>query len=330
MPLVANRRFLPALLALVSLTGCAADPPDSEVGEATAAAEMANVDLDAEGSFSCDFGLPNDLPLPAVPPLIERDRMYMAARPGLITKQLPIGFDPQTGNIFSGGRYLFDTYENARAYADWVRHGFILDGVEFLDRPIFLAPDCHAWRVVGARAYAPTEAQVVMRTERFAVPAGTWGSLHRVFQDARKEAERRGLAAVWLVANEDEGLAQLVYYGPRVGTPDPNAPDFASFGALAGAPALGDSVAPASWSRTFDRTHWVLTVWFPFVAGDQGEPSLWLNSPPFPAPFCGDGVCEPSRGESGASCAADCPAACGDGVCQAGEDTHACPGDCRL
>jgi hypothetical protein len=63
-----------------------------------------------KGSFSCDFGLPGALPLNLVPPLIERDRMYMAERPGMRTKHLPLRIDDSTGNLLSGGRYLFDTF----------------------------------------------------------------------------------------------------------------------------------------------------------------------------------------------------------------------------
>jgi hypothetical protein len=138
------------------------------------------------------------------------------------------------------------------------------------------------------------------------------------------------MTAAWLLYNRQEQLAQVVYYTDRVGPSDPTTPDFASLFALQGAPPLGHHVEDLGWPRTFDRTEWILTVWFPFAAGDHGQPSLWPHSPPFPAPFCGDGVCEPSRGEDHASCAGDCPPACGDAICQPGEDTHSCPGDCRI
>jgi hypothetical protein len=36
-----------------------------------------------KGCFTCDFALPVDLPLNLVPAIIERDRMYMAERPGI-------------------------------------------------------------------------------------------------------------------------------------------------------------------------------------------------------------------------------------------------------
>src|SRR5262249_23073200 len=162
--------------------------------------------------------------------------------------------DQATGAVYSGGRYLFDTYAHAAAYRDFVLHGYVLDGVEFVDRSYFLSHDCHAWSVVGARSFAPIDQQVVLRTERFAVPAGVGqGQLDQAFQAGRKEAQQRGLLAVWLTVNAEEGMAQLVYFGGRVGPVDPNVPDFASLGALAGAPPLGDTIAPAGWTRTFDR-----------------------------------------------------------------------------
>jgi DNA-binding CsgD family transcriptional regulator len=307
----------------LGLLGCGAEGPadlgSEAVGEAAEAAhgcDVGGTDIDARGSFSCDFSLPGNLPINEVPPLIERDRMYMAERPGMIHKQLPLAIDTSTGNLFSGGRYLFKTEDQAKDYAEWVRHGFFLDGTEFLDRPIFLAPECHSWSVIGAHEFAPIEtSQLVMRTERFATPPGNRrSSLEHGWQTVLTEAHQRGLTAVWLVYNRDERLAQLVYFADRVGPSDPTTPDFASLGALEGAAPLGDTLGDLGWPRTFDRAEWVLTIWFPFKPGDHGKASIWPYSPPLPQPFCGDGVCEPSRGETPASCAADCGASCGDAV----------------
>jgi hypothetical protein len=73
-----------------------------------------------------------------------------------------------------------------------------------------------------------------------------------------------------------------------------------------------------------------VTTWLPFHAGDSGAPSLWPNSPPFPQPYAGDGVCEVSRGENSLTAPADCLPACGNGVADAGETTLNCPGDVRV
>lgn len=284
-----------------------------------------------KGCFTCDFGLPGALPLNQVPAVIERDRMYMAEQPGMRTKHLPLRIDFNTGNLLSGGRYLFDTFEEAQDYKDWVTNGFVLDGVNFLQRPIFLAPECHAWRVIGAKDFGPVNTQIIMRTERWSVPNGNLKHLlKQKWDDVQAEAEQRGMTSVWLTYNEQEHLAQLVYFANRIGPQDPNNPDFASLAALEDATPLGHIFDSYGWSKTFDRTQWVLTIWFPFVAGDQGAPSLWPHSPPFPQPFIGDGVCEVSRGENNANSPADCGPQCGNGVCDPGENTQNCPGDCRL
>ncbi len=170
-----------------------------------------------------------------------------------------------------------------------------------------------------------------MRTERWSVPGGSPKDALKLKWDAvQAEAAQRGLTSVWLTYNEQEHLAQLVYFANRIGPQDPNNPDFASLAALETATPLGHIFDSYGWSKTFDRTQWVLTIWFPFVAGDHGAPSLWPHSPPFPQPFSGDGVCEVSRGENHANSPADCGTACGNGVCDPGENTQNCPGDCRL
>src|SRR5262249_19248700 len=175
-------------IAATLVAGCSAgagigEPDEVNLAPAKAqpetfAAALAGTKIHAGGSFTCDFGLSADVPLDQVPPAIERDRMYMAARPGMQTKQLPIGFDFATGQLYSGGRYLFDEAAQAAAYEDWVRNGYVLDGVHFLDRPIFLAPDCHSWTVIGAQQFGSIESQLVVRTERWSVAEPDTDALH--------------------------------------------------------------------------------------------------------------------------------------------------------
>lgn len=47
---------------------------------------------------------------------------------------------------------------------------------------------------------------------------------------------------------------------------------------------------------------------------------------------CGDGVCDPGKGEDESTCPDDCKPpdpVCGDGVCEPPEDSNNCPGDCK-
>ncbi len=326
----------PCLLAMgMALNaGCVADQPGVAGTSAHLVEGVPGHRIRARGSFSCDFALAlGDAPLSQVPAVIERDRMYMASHPGIVHKHLPISIDFATGTVYSGGRYLFDTREHAAAYRHFVTETFVLDGVQFLDRPLFVDPFCTDWDVIGAHDLTPIETtHYVMRTERFTVPAENQrGFLQRRWHGILREAADRGLAGVWLLYNREERLAQIVYHANRVGPADPTQPDVPSLEALASQPPLGAELAELDgWTRVFDRTHWVFTIWYPYEPGDTGIPSLWPNSPPFPAPFCGDAVCEVSRGEDGSSCSDDCPVDCGDAVCDPGEDTHNCPGDCRI
>lgn len=286
--------------------------------------------IQARGSFTCDFTIPFDPDL-NVAPIIERDRMFMAARPGMQRKQIPMSFDA-SNNLLSGGRYLFNTRLQAERYKDWVQNDFALDGIQFFDRPYFLNPDCHAWRVIGAHNFKDLQYQTVLRTERFSVPhASQMHKLKQRWPQIMVAAAQRGLTGAWLLYNKEEQLVQIVYFADRVSPPDPYVPDVEGLSKLASTTPLGAIFdGQSGWTKTFDRTQWVLTVWFPFVLGDHGLPSLWPNSPPLPIAFEGDGVCEVSRGETNANAPTDCGLKCGNGVCNAGEDNKKCPGDCRL
>lgn len=322
-----NSRINRKSVAFALLLLCGLVPPGTH-----AATQKQDDGIRAKGAFTCDFALPGDFPFGRVAPVIERDRMYMAERPGMQRKQIPMAFDFANGNLLTGGRYLFDTEQDAAKYKSWVENEFVLDGTHFFDRPYFLGPVCNSWGVVGARDLEDLTHQTVMRTERWSVPhASQTHALKEGWPSLLAEAERRGLTGVWLLYNEQESIAQLVYFADRVVPQDPSAPDFISLAALASAAPLGSIFdAQTEWTKTFDRTQWVLTVWYPFAPGDRGQPSLWPNSPPLPEPYAGDGVCEVSRGEDHATAPADCGPLCGNGVCDLGENTQDCPGDCRL
>ena len=272
-----------------------------------------------------------------VAPTIERDRMYLAEKPGLLEgKHLPLSIDFQTGEMFSGGRYLFDTKSHAAAYEDFVTDGFVLDGYQFLARPGILDPSCRDWINIGAFELGDIESDhVLMRTERWHIPYnGNFRSFLRflALPGILLQSVDQGLTGVWVLYNQEEQLVEIVQISDRVAPVAPGELDVNSFFALQSSPTLGELFDHIGFERDLVRTSFILSIWFPFVLGDQGEPSIWPNSPPLPAPFCGDGVCEPSRGEDGMACAVDCPINCGDAVCQPaeGEGTSNCPGDCRL
>ena len=186
--------------------------------------------------------------------------------------------------------------------------------------------------MIGAHDFGDVHnSQIVLRTERWSLANArqpVWTLEHK-FTAILAAAQTRGLTSVWLLYDPQEALASLVYFAGRAGPSDPRMPDMASLDALGNAPRLGEIFDDQNWKQTFDRTQWVLTIWFPFALGDRGEPALWPNTPPFYQPYQNDGVCEVSRGESAAD-SPECMPQCGDGIAQSGETSMNCPGDVRL
>jgi hypothetical protein len=208
----------------------------------------------------------------------------MAKRPGLRQKHLPLRVDSNSGNFLSGGRYLFDTVQNAEHYKLWAQNEFVLDGMKFFERPFFLDPVCLVWRVIGAHDFTDLQEHTAIRSERWRVPPGHQDDLVQAWPQIHKEAEKRGLASVWLLYNGPEQLAGLVSIASRVAPRHLQQPDDASLRALESSPSLGAMLERLEWTRVFDRTSWVLTIWFPIVEGEPDVPALWPNSPPLPAP----------------------------------------------
>src|SRR5215212_9680154 len=78
------------LLALSSLTSFSSARTSWDDDDDERAPRPGNIQ--ARGCFTCDFTIPGNSPLD-VAPAIERDRMYMAERPGMQRKQIPLRFD---------------------------------------------------------------------------------------------------------------------------------------------------------------------------------------------------------------------------------------------
>jgi len=77
----------------------------------------------------------------------------------------------------------------------------------------------------------------------------------------------------------------LVTVAERAGPRDTTAFDFASLDRLQSLPSQGQGWEDGGLAvKTFDRTHWVYTIWFPNTNDQHAMPPVWPNSPPLPAP----------------------------------------------
>ncbi len=304
-------------------------------------------EIPARGAFSCDFAF--DFTQGTEPPgaAIERDRILLQRaalefsnpdNPGMLQKHIPLlPVSPTTA--FAGGRYLFQGRAQARIYEEIVTQRFTYPGdTQFLSRPDFSDPECRDWGVIKAWNFAPIDTHVAFRTERFdtglAVPLqekllGLW--LRLIAPRLVHEAHARGYAELHVLHQPEDHKVQLVYFVSRMTGPDPTQPDGAALQRIASDIPLGEKLPAAmKLTRVFDRSSFVFNVWLPYQAGDQGEESLWPNSPPFPAGACGDNVCIPSQGEHALSCPLDCSELCGNAICEVGEDLNRCPSDCDI
>lgn len=241
----------------------------------------------ARAVFSDAFQFPGTELNPQAPEYIERDRVIMAARPGMVRKLLPIRQD--ASGVYCGGCYLFDTLENAQAYGDWVAQDFVLDGTLFLDRPEFLEPTSQLWLIAGMEDFASVEdSQNLMRFERWHLNGAvdvdeistTW------WPKIRAASKAAGMSSTWLLVGTDKFHPQLGIVTVAHGDPAEAAlPDSASLQALESEPSLaGELAEELHGTKVFDRTSWIYMIWHPIAEGDNSpHTAQWPVSPPLPA-----------------------------------------------
>lgn len=220
------------------------------------------------------------LPAHEAPLAIEGDRPFFVARPGFYRKLLPLRLEDD-GRLFSGGRYLFATFEQAVDFRRWLEQDFRLDNKLFSEREWAKDLTCDPFHVVGAHDFKDVHvSQAVVRAERWALEGDRGGALDSIWRALRDRAAAVGLASIWLFFSDERREAAVISAADRVSPRDLKAPDQASLRALATVPTLAEEFTANPWARkTFDRTSWIFTVWF---APDHQPLHLWPNSPPLP------------------------------------------------
>jgi hypothetical protein len=344
---MSNMKLPPCLLSFLIIAGASLADTVARTSGFHQGGYFPGDEIPARGAFSCDFTFAFGQATEPPGAAIERDRILMQRfvleftnpdNPGMIQKHIP--FLPISATTaFAGGRYLFQSRAQARKYEQFVTELYTYPaGTQFLSRPEFSDPECRDWSVIEAWNFEGIDSHVAFRTERFDT-GRTLPSQEKVLKARLRlqtprilhEARQRGYAEVHILHQPDDHKVQLAYFVSRMSDPSPSAPDAAALQKIATDSPLGDPLALAlNLTRVFDRSTFVFNVWLPYEPGDQGDASLWPNSPPFPEGACGDNVCVPSQGEHALSCAADCTEQCGNGICDAGEAVDHCPSDCDI
>jgi hypothetical protein len=243
--------------------------------------------IPAEAAFTSDFAIPDDIPLQSLMDMVEIERRSMDVRPGMRHKYTPLRFDPATGVRQVGGRYLFDTWEDALDYDRFTTSELEFEpGVKFWDRPFFLNVDRHNWRVTGAHDFTPmATSHDVSRLERWTYRgADPSSALATAWPAVRADAEAQGLASVWLMFQPEERQVAILTVAARPAD-DPGEATSHALTWLERAESLGYALPrELGTEKVFDRTSAIFMMWLPRSRRAGGDPASFPVSPPMPLP----------------------------------------------
>lgn len=240
-----------------------------------------------KAAFTADFDMAAALSLQQIVTNLEVGRKAMDVRPGMRHKYTPLRFDPATGIHQIGGRYLFETWENAADYLRFTSVELELEpGVKFWDRHFFIGVDKHAWHVIGAYDFTPMATHYASRFERFAYTGDiSTDDLHAFWPRLREAAEGRELASVWLLHQPDErqiGLLTVVAQMPGSEVAERASK---SIVALERKDSLSGYFSQSVQAqKIFDRTSLNLSLWLPWSRRAGGSPAAFPTFPLHPLP----------------------------------------------
>ena len=244
--------------------------------------------ITADAAFTSDFVIRDDIPIQNLVDMVEIERRSMDVRPGMRHKYTPLRFDPATGARQVGGRYLFDTWDNAVDYNKFTSNELEFEpGVKFWDRPFFIGVDRHIWRVAGAYDFTPlASTHYANRFERWTY---TGGNVKRLLEQAwptlRENAGWQGLASVWLLFQPEEEQIGILTVTAKAAGRDPADAASRSITALEGAESVGQFLpAELGVKKVFDRTSLILTMWLPQSRLAGGAPSAFPAAAIHPLP----------------------------------------------
>jgi hypothetical protein len=241
----------------------------------------------ADAAFTADFAVPGDIPMQHLVDMVEDERRSMDVRPGMRHKYTPLRFDPATGARQVGGRYLFDTWDNAVDYNTFTSKDLEFEpGVKFWDRPFFLGVDRHIWRVTGAYDFTPLATHYVSRFERWTYTGrNVERLLEPLWPTVRENAGWRGLASVWLLFQPEEEQVGILTVAAKSDGRDLADAAARSVTALEQTESAGQFLpAELGAEKVFDRTSLILTMWLPRSRLAGGAPSAFPAFPIHPLP----------------------------------------------
>jgi hypothetical protein len=244
--------------------------------------------IDAKGAYTSDIELRPGLTPGLLSTLVEADRPTVVKMPGMRHKYLPMLYDPATGCVAGGGRYLFRTYENAVAFRDFLESCTMPgEPTTFWNRPLFADVARYAWQVFGAYDLMPLDLHDRNRFERYALPEeGAEARLPDLFPRILDAARQLNLAHVSLAWQPEHRLVGVVTAAAADGSLRRTMEELLpGLDEMSGRGSVADAIlAPLGARKIFDRTSLNLTIYLPLSEQAGGPAACWPNSPPIPLP----------------------------------------------
>lgn len=244
-------------------------------------------EIKAEAAFTADLIL--DERVSNIADAVNQQNMSrreMDLRKGMYIKYVPYHPHPVTGQIMVGGRYLFDTWEDAAEYDDWTSNVYeVGDPPEkFWQWPMWKKVDRWAWRVAGAHNFSHPETHGLHRLQRWSYDGdGVEEQLRRVYPAIRDAAQARGAAAIWLLYQPDDKLISILTV---MKTPETLTAEsvYDAIESLAAQHTLGYLLPMALRPRSiFDRSSLNIAVWTPVSRTAGGDEQFTPLAPVLPS-----------------------------------------------
>ncbi|KAF4967449.1 hypothetical protein FSARC_5022 [Fusarium sarcochroum] len=245
----------------------------------------------AKGAFTAEILMPARIGLEDVWHSQYAGSQVMGKRPGMYIKYLPSKYHQISGEMLTGGAYLFDTLENAKDYENWTTNEFEVGEPKttYWNQPLFKSVDAFTWKVIGAHNFTPVDGHAIGRLQRFSYHhVGVESILTQLYPVLKDAAESREAVSFWLLHHPED---QMI--GVHMSFPKPEKDDDESLLEAVEEVAALDSVAgifpdALEIEVLLDRTSIYHAVWLPMAEDVKGVKVVSPNFPDLAALTNGD------------------------------------------
>ncbi|KAI8712517.1 hypothetical protein NCS52_01350100 [Fusarium sp. LHS14.1] len=240
-------------------------------------------EIKAKGAFTAEIHIAVRVSLQDVWNDQYAGSQIMAKRPGMYLKYLPCRYHEVSGDMLTGGAYLFTTKEEAEDYSNWTSNEFEVGEpkTKYWKQPHFKSVTHWTWDVIGAYNFKPVDEHAIGRFQRWTYDIKNAESILKQLYPVMKDgAEKREATSFWLLHRPEDKMIgiQMTFAKTKQDDHDSALEDVVSASEL---PDLGEIFPDRLEAELeLDRTSALLAVWLPLAHHAKG---VKVESPNFPA-----------------------------------------------